>query len=63
MARLTLTQRAYVAERVRNLIFSEFITTTDIPHDLALEAATEAANEAARILKLTLEERGVEVEG
>lgn len=59
---ITYAQRRELAEKVRTATFVWLVGHTDIASDTALRAATDAANEHGRILKLALEERGVAVE-
>jgi hypothetical protein len=50
----------YMAGHVQAWAFQHLTSTTQIDRDTAMRAATDAANEWGRMLKLTLSESGVE---
>jgi hypothetical protein len=59
--KITLEQRQEMARHVQLWSIGFLAENTDVARSLAVQAATDAANEYGRILALVLEEHGVEV--
>jgi len=59
--KITLEQREEMARHVQLWSIGFLTERTNVSRILAIQAATDAANEYGRILALVLEEHGVEV--
>lgn len=59
--KITEKQIKKIAQGIARSSFMEIISITDIDRITASTAATDAANEFGRILRLTLTEHGVDV--